>query len=84
MSSFWPRQLNRLADFLENDPVQYDLYLDDEHIGGISVIGEAKNVWWVGHKFSYPWKGSKPEFVLERLTPEGGRVRADLFILEGL
>ncbi len=58
--------------------MQYDLYLDDEHMGGISAIGAAEGLWVEGYTFSYPYQGKKREFVVERLTPEGGRVRVDL------
>ena len=33
--------------------MQYDLYLNDTHVGGISVIGAARDAWVVGHKFVY-------------------------------
>ena len=58
--------------------MQYDLYLDGEHVGGISAIGANKQAWVVGHTFSYPYQGKKREFVVERLTLEGGRVRVNL------
>ena len=58
--------------------MQYDLYLDGEHMGGISAIGAAENAWVVGHTFSYPHQGKKRDFIVQRLTPEGGRIRADL------
>ena len=32
----------------------------------------------VGYTFSYPYQGKKREFVVERPTPEGGRMRVDL------
>lgn len=58
--------------------MQYDLYLDGEHMGGISAIGANEQAWVVGHTFSYPYLGKKRDFVVERLTPEGGRIRVDL------
>ena len=58
--------------------VQYDLYLDHEHIGGISAIGDAMTAWAVGHRFLYPYQGEKREFIVDQLTPENGRMRADL------
>ncbi len=58
--------------------MQYDLYLDDQHVGGISAIGAVEQLWVVGYTFSFPYQGKKREFVVERLTPEGGRVRVDL------
>ena len=57
--------------------MQYDLYLDGEHIGGISAIKAAAQAWAVGYKFVYPFKGAR-EFVVDRLTPEGGRMQVDL------
>ena len=58
--------------------MQYDLYLDDKHLGGISAIGAAEKTWVIGHTFSYPYQGKKRDFVVERLTPESGRIRVDL------
>lgn len=58
--------------------MQYDLYLDGEHMGGISAIGANEQAWVVGHTFSYPYLGKKRDFVVERLAPEGGRIRVDL------
>ena len=58
--------------------MQYDLFLDDEHMGGISAIGAAEEFWVVGHTFSYPYPGKKGDFLVERLTPEGGHIRVDL------
>ena len=57
--------------------MQYDLYLGGDHIGGISAIGGAAKA-WVGHTVSYPYQGKKRDFVIELLTPEGGRIRVDL------
>ena len=75
---FWAHQLDKLANYLETEPMQYDLYLDGELIGGISAIGAAAQAWIVGYKFFYPYNGAKRQFIVERLTPEGGRVRAKL------
>ena len=58
--------------------MQYDLYLDDKHLGGISAIGAGEQAWVVGYAFSYPFQGKKRDFAAERLTPEGGRIRVDL------
>ena len=58
--------------------MQYDLYLDGEHMGGISAIGANKQAWVIGRTFSYLYQGKKREFVVDRLTPEGGRIRVDL------
>jgi len=78
-SPLWDSLLDRLKQYVETEQgVQYDLYLEGEHIGGISSIGEAMAAWAVGRTFQYPYQGKKQEFVVERLTPEGGRMRADL------
>ncbi len=58
--------------------MQYDLYLDDKHMGGISAIGSAEQLWVVGYTFSYPYQGKRRDFAVMRLTPEGGRIRVDL------
>ena len=58
--------------------MQYDLYLDDKHMGGISAIGSTEQAWVVGYTFSYPYQGKKRDFVVKRLTPESGRIRVDL------
>ena len=47
-------------------------------MGGIRAIGAAEKAWVVGHTFSYPYQGKKGDLIVERLTPEGGRIRADL------
>ncbi len=62
MIPFWSGQLDSLANFLENEPVQYDLYLDDEHIGGISAIGPDIDAWVVGYTLSYhqPYQEKTP------------------------
>ena len=62
--------------------MQYDLYCGDNHIGGISAIGRAAQRWVVGHVFQYPHLGAKREFVVEQLIPEGGRIRANVLIIE--
>ena len=58
--------------------MQYDLYLDDKHMGGISAIGAVEQLWVVGYTFSFPYQGKKRDFVVELLTPEGGRIQVDL------
>ena len=78
--SFWRGQLDRLGQFFDTEPMQYDLYFEGKQIGGISAIGAAIDAWVVGHAFAYPYMGEKRVFVVEKLTPEGGRVRADLVV----
>ena len=62
--------------------MQIDLYLNNEHIGGISAIGPAAQRWVVGYTFPYPHIGAKREFVVEEPIPEGGRIRANVLIVE--
>ena len=62
--------------------MQYDLYLNDTHVGGISAIGLAEQAWVVGHRFRYPHLGAKEEFIVAELIREGGRFRANVLIVE--
>ena len=62
--------------------MQYDLYLNDTHVGGISAIGLAEQAWVVGHRFRYPHLGAKEEFIVSELIREGGRFRANVLIVE--
>ena len=62
--------------------MQYDLYLNDTHVGGISAIGLAEQAWVVGHRFRYPHLGAKEEFIVEELIREGGQFRANVLIVE--
>ena len=68
---------------IETVPTQYDLYFEGKQIGGVSAIGAGKDRWVVGRTLSYPYMGRHQEFVVEKLTPEGGRVRAELGIIKG-
>ena len=36
--------------------MQYDLFLSETHIGGISAIGDAALLWVEGYQFSYPYR----------------------------
>ena len=82
MQDFWTGQLDRLGRFIEAEPMQFDLYFEGKHIGGISAIGAANDAWVVGHTVSYPYMGKHREFVVEKLTPEGVRVRVDLGVIQ--
>lgn len=62
--------------------MQFDLYLEGEHIGGISAIGLAEQAWVVGYRFRYPHLGAKEQFIVEELIREGGRFRANVLIVE--
>ena len=42
----------------------------------------SHGAWVVGHRFRYPHLGSKEEFIVEELIREGGRVRANVLIVE--
>lgn len=62
--------------------MQYDLYLNDTYVGGISAIGLAEQAWVVGHRFRYPHLGTKEGFIVEELIREGGWFRANVLIVE--
>jgi hypothetical protein len=63
--------------------MQYDLYLNDEHIGGISAFGLAAQAWVVGYTFRYPHLGTKREFVVDdEVIPECGRIRANVAVIQ--
>ena len=55
--------------------MQYDLFLAESHIGGISAIGAAAQLWVEGYQFSYPYKGQKREFLVKSLTSVGTRTK---------
>ena len=62
--------------------MQYDLFLNDTHVGGISAIGLAEQAWVVGHPFREQHLGAKEEFIVEKLIRVGGRFRANVLIIE--
>jgi len=62
--------------------MQYDLYMNDVHIGGVSAIGLAQQAWVVGYRFPYPHLGAKEEFIVQELIREGGRFRANVLIVQ--
>ena len=62
--------------------MQYDLYLNDTHVGGISAIGLAEQAWVVGRRFRYPHLGAKEEIIVDELNRDGGRFRVNVLIVE--
>ena len=58
--------------------MQYDLFLAETHIGGISAIGDAALLWVEGYQFRYPYHGKKREFMVKTLTQVGTRIKVEL------
>ena len=58
------------------------LYLNDTHVGGISAIGLAEQAWVVGYRLRYPHIGAKEEFIVEELIRKGGRIRANVAVIQ--
>ena len=63
--------------------MQIDIYLNNEHVGGISAIGLAEQVWEVGYTFPYPHLGARQVFMVEELIPVGERLRANVVVVKG-
>ena len=61
--------------------MQYDLFLAETHVGGISAIGAAALLWVEGYQFAYPYKGQKRKFLVQSLTPVGTRIKVELKLL---
>ena len=63
--------------------MQYDLYLSETYIGGISAIGDVALRWVEGYQLSYPYQGKIRDFMVKTLTPAGTTIKVDVELLPG-
>ena len=54
--------------------VIYDFYLQDQRIGELDLVIPGKE----GREYPIPYQGEIRNFVVERVTPTGDRMRADV------